>query len=267
MKNIVVLCLLMFITFTFALFCESDGNNNTNPVITACTAGDIPLPNEGITEAAGIDGCPSGMTSIPGTDVCIDRWEAFIVELTSSGEKSWSPYHDPGDRDIRAKSAYGAVPQGYINQIQAARACSAAGKRLCGSSKWTLACRGSASNTYPYGNTYDENKCNVTRSRHPAVEYFETEESWIWSYLGHSCLNQLEDSLDKAGTNGDCVSEGGMYDMTGNLNEWIDDPNGTLKGGHYVDSSLNGNGCLYTTTAHATSYSDFTTGFRCCADK
>jgi sulfatase modifying factor 1 len=39
-----------------------------------------------------------------------------------------------------------------------------------------------------------------------------------------------------------------------------------FRGGYYVDTSLNGNGCLYATTAHDTSYWDYSTGFRCCAD-
>ncbi len=33
-----------------------------------------------------------------------------------------------------------------------------------------------------------------------------------------------------------------------------------------ADTVLNGEGCLYATTAHASAYSDCSTGFRCCAD-
>ena len=33
-----------------------------------------------------------------------------------------------------------------------------------------------------------------------------------------------------------------------------------------VDSELNGQGCLYVTSAHEATYHDYTTGFRCCAD-
>ena len=47
----------------------------------------------------------------------------------------------------------------------------------------------------------------------------------------------------------------------------IDDPAGTFKGGFYVDTKLNGEGCLYTTTAHDVSYWDYSTGFRCCRDR
>ena len=38
--------------------------------------------------------------------------------------------------------------------------------------------------------------------------------------------------------------------MMGNLHEWTADPAGTFRGGYYVDTVINGNGCLYATTAH-----------------
>jgi len=62
-----------------------------------------------------------------------------------------------------------------------------------------------------------------------------------------------------------CASDDGVWDMMGNLHEWTADPAGTFRGGYYVDTVLNGNGCLYATTAHDTSYWDYSTGFRCCA--
>ena len=54
--------------------------------------------------------------------------------------------------------------------------------------------------------------------------------------------------------------------MMGNLHEWTSDPAGTFRGGFYVDTVINGDGCLYRTTAHDVSYHDYSTGFRCCAD-
>jgi formylglycine-generating enzyme required for sulfatase activity len=63
------------------------------------------------------------------------------------------------------------------------------------------------------------------------------------------------------------VSAVGATDMMGNLHEWVDDEAGTFVGGFYVDTVINGNGCLYRTTAHDTNYADYSTGFRCCADR
>jgi hypothetical protein len=51
----------------------------------------------------------------------------------------------------------------------------------------------------------------------------------------------------------------------GNLHEWTADPNGTFRGGFYADTAINGEGCLYATTAHNRSHWDYSTGFRCCA--
>ena len=83
----------------------------------------------------------------------------------------------------------------------------------------------------------------------------------------HLTVEQRQpDSLAATGAFTGCASPTGTFDMVGNLHEWIDDPGGTFKGGFYADAELNGHGCLYTTTAHAMTYHDYSTGFRCCAD-
>lgn len=146
-------------------------------------------------------------------------------------------------------------------------ACVAAGKRLCTRTEWEAACRGVSLWVYPYGNTRQPGVCNDARAVPPAVEYFGTSDSWIYSELDHPCLNQLPDSLDRSQANPGCVTPEGFYDLMGNLHEWISDPDGTFKGGFYVDTVMNGNGCLYTTTAHTFTYWDYSTGFRCCADR
>ncbi|MCA9684947.1 MAG: SUMF1/EgtB/PvdO family nonheme iron enzyme, partial [Myxococcales bacterium] len=132
--------------------------------------------------------------------------------------------------------------------------------------EWLRACQGASGNTYPFGNQPMAGTCNDARTCHPAIQYFETSADWIWSELDHPCLNQLPEGLDHGGANPGCVSEDGLYDMMGNLHEWTADPNGTFRGGFYVDTVINGPGCLYKTTAHTVTYWDYSTGFRCCAD-
>ena len=220
--------------------------------------------NEGLVEAPGLGGCPPGM--VPVDDFCIDQYEAFLVELDADDEElPWSPYHNPGAHRVRAKSAYGAIAQGYINQIQASAACQEAGKRLCTDNEWLLACRGSAANIYPYGDTRQAGVCNDARS-HPAVEYYGTNADWIWSALDNACISQLDDTVDGSGSNAGCVSEYGAYDMMGNVHEWTANSTGVFRGGFYADTSINGEGCLYDTEAHNVSHWDYSTGFRCCAD-
>jgi hypothetical protein len=52
--------------------------------------------------------------------------------------------------------------------------------------------------------------------------------------------------------------------MVGNIHEWTDDA--SFRGGYYLDTQMNGEGCDYRTTAHSANYYDYSTGFRCCAD-
>lgn len=199
--------------------------------------------------------CPAGMAAIEG--FCIDKWEAYITE--------WSPYEVPTGGV--ASTGHGSIPQGYISGDVASTVCQAAGKRLCSSQEWLRACRGPSSTTYPYGNTYDASACNEGREVHPVLELFGPEATWSSEELNDPRLNQLANSLAPAGTHPGCVSADGVYDLHGNLHEWVADVDGTFRGGFYVDAKINGEGCLYVTTAHNQSYHDYSTGFRCCADQ
>lgn len=202
--------------------------------------------------------CPSGMVHIEDlsdSGFCIDRWEAHVDGA--------SPYEEYGGGV--AAAAQGAVPQGYISGVEADAACRAAGKRLCSSGEWLRACQGPNGSTYPYGDTYESGVCNEGRESHPVIELFGSATNWSSVQMNDPRLNQLPGSLAPAGSFPGCVSAEGIYDMHGNLHEWVADADGTFRGGFYVDAVINGNGCLYRTTAHGRSYHDYSTGFRCCA--
>ena len=228
----------------------------------ACDPDAAPLPNEGFDEASGMGGCPPGMLRV--ASFCVDVYEASLVLADAPG--SFSPFQHPGAAHVRAVSIAGAIPQAFIDGEEAADACAAAGKRLCSDTEWLRACRGPAGHVYPYGDVLEPGVCNDFRAEHPAVELYGTTDPWIWSALDNACLDQLPDSLDPAGANPGCVSDEGVYDMMGNLHEWTSDPAGTFRGGFFVDTVVNGPGCLYATTAHNTLHWDYSTGFRCCAD-
>ncbi|MCA9520297.1 MAG: SUMF1/EgtB/PvdO family nonheme iron enzyme [Myxococcales bacterium] len=235
-----------------------------NPIV--CGVNDTPAPNGVPTEPAGVDGCPSGMVPVDAT-FCIDRYEAMLV-LDNGGQlEPYSPYKNPGQETVVALSVPGTIPQGYIAQWQAKAACERAGKRLCSDTEWLKACRGSQGWTYPYGPTRQDKLCNDSRTCHPVVQYFETGADWIWSELANPCINQLPDGLAKTGAYSGCVSPYQVYDMMGNLHEWTSNPTGVFRGGFYVDTKKNGEGCLYATTAHNIYHWDYSTGFRCCATR
>jgi formylglycine-generating enzyme len=215
--------------------------------------------------------CPAEMALVEGR-VCVDRWEATIVERVGATERAWSPFLaiDGNESRMRAVSRAAVVPQAYISGEQAARACRASGKRLCRIDEWEAACRGPAQTTFPYGGERRAHVCNDdVRSVHPVYEIarllgVDREEMWH-DMMNSPLINQLENGLLPTGERSFCTNGYGVYDMVGNLHEWIDDTDGTFRGGYYMDTTRNGDGCSYRTTAHDFTYHDYSTGFRCCA--
>ena len=247
--------------FTLSVVRADPGACLENP-LPDCTADDTPDVNGVPVEPPGLGDCPPGMTAIDG--FCIDRWEAALV--LDGGDTGWSPYANPGSAEVRAVSAPGVVPQGYISGAQAGAACARAGKRLCTDVEWLRACQGAAGHTFPYGDARVDGACNDARACHPAVQYFESSDGSVFSMIDHPCLGQLPDGLAPTGAYASCASDDGVHDLMGNLHEWTADPAGTFRGGFFVDTEINGAGCLYRTTAHDTAHWDYSTGFRCCAD-
>jgi hypothetical protein len=158
-----------------------------------------------------LDRCPAGMVSTSTDDghaVCIDRYEYPNVQ--------------------------GRLPRTSISWVEAKIACIDAGKRLCTRREWESACRNGSGSTYPYGNTYDKNRC-------------PTEGRRAW----------------KTGTFTKCMS-GGIADMVGNVWEWVEDKEedypfmmgGSYRDGKDANCGLAMPGSLSTRTEDV--------GFRCC---
>lgn len=216
--------------------------------------------------------CPQEMAEVAEEGpYCIDRWEAHLEVPGPAGEpwRPHSPYQpvDGLDTPFRAASAPGFVPQGYVSASQARAACEAAGKRLCTRREHLLACRGPQKTVYPYGNEYAPKACNEGRRGHPVAALFGALASpaLLWGKaLNDPRINQQEDTLRPAGATPSCVSAYGVFDLVGNLHEWVDENREVFAGGYYVDAESNGSGCSYTTRAHGRLYHDYSTGFRCC---
>ena len=247
----------MYTRFSWMILaaCVSDpGQVRTPPPNTADSA--LPPGETSTEDTASQDGpCPSQMVEVEG--FCIDRYEAWL--------EGASPFEVPAAGGV-AVTGPGAYPQGYISGEVAASACEAAGKRLCTAEEWLRACRGPGDTLYPYGETYDAAACNDTRGLHPVIELFGEDADWSPTQMNDPRLNQLPGSLAEGGAHEGCVTAEGVFDMHGNLHEWVEDPSGSFRGGFYVDAVINGAGCTYVTTAHGFTYHDYSTGFRCCSD-
>lgn len=232
----------------------------------------LPLARAVDDEADARSGCLAGMARVGG--FCIDKYEAFVVELDGDGtEKPHSPYLPVSGLRIRAKVAPNVVPQGYISQLDSAAACANAGKRLCRSAEFVRACRGDdPKNRYPYGGaTRVSGYCNEGKGSTVQRFFGNDRNAWTYSNFNDPRLNEWSGGLAATGAYPHCVSPYGIYDCVGNLHEWGADPpdakgHGRFRGGFYGDAEINGQGALYVTGAHEPTYHDYSTGFRCCAD-
>ena len=227
------------------------------------------------------DPCPSEMAHIVAERTfCIDRWEAHIALLKTDGPSSaWPPNRtlEAVETRITAVSEPGQLPQGYISGAEAALACERAGKRLCDLDEWVAACRGPKNTRYPYGDQRQPDVCNDRFSKldhHPVVRLFKAHaepgtpasQMWLPQWMNDPRLFELDHTVVPAGSFERCTNEYGVYDMVGNLHEWVVDPEGTFVGGFFMDTFQNGEGCEYVTRAHPFDYHDYSTGFRCCRD-
>lgn len=217
--------------------------------------------------------CPPEMAllSYGGVHICMDRYEAAVVRVLPDGhEESW-PFNRPVDGlPVRAIVRPGIKPQAYISAAQASAACLRAGKRLCTEKEWLAACQGPDGYTFPYGRMYTQGACNEGRAKSPVHDCFGNDDSvFTYEHMNDPCCDDQPNTVTPGGAFPTCQSTAGIYDLHGNLHEWVDamggPGKGVLKGGFFVDAWLGGPGCLYRTAAHAKNYHDYSTGFRCCA--
>ena len=108
---------------------------------------------------------------------------------------------------------------------------------------------------------------NVFREAHPAHELHDNAS------IGHldPRLNQVrfkgKPLLRRTGATSSCRSVWGddaIYDMVGNLDEWVDDEGGVFLGGFYARSTKAG--CDQRISSHPANYYDYSLGVRCCRD-
>lgn len=246
--------------------------------------------------------CPADMVDVAG-QFCIDRYEVSLVDAAQGRRlsphyppvrgriqqlyESWQQRQARATTELgrllaipapprfqleepfvpRAVSERGAIPNGYLSRDTAERACQSAGKRLCRRDEWVRACRGDQDMKFPYGPSYRAGVCNVHRDAHPAALLH-----------GSASINHLDPRLPlvqahdgpllrPAGATPGCASRWGedaIFDMVGNLDEWIDDESGVFLGGFY--SRANREGCDASISSHAPSYLDYSLGTRCCRD-
>jgi hypothetical protein len=233
------------------------------------------------TSAAGSPGarndCPAGMVEIegdycPGAEqICVkwidakrDRCERYRTNVRCVGKPRRhrfcvDKYEYPNEE--------GTKPVVAVTWEQAKASCSLEGKRLCTAEEWTLACEGGSEMLpYPYGFIRDPEACNIDRPYimpdDGAYKNPRTRASEV------SRLNQA----DPSGARVTCVSPYGVHDMTGNVDEWVVNEEGSVEGPEYQSGLKGGywaavrNRCRPMTTDHNAWHSGYQIGFRCCSE-
>jgi len=256
---------------------------HAQPVINGAETAAPGVPKSPKTVA---EGCPKEMTQVG--RFCIDRWEAHLV-VASKPNLVRSPFEPlRANERVVARSAAGVSPQGYINRIQAAAACEAAGKRLCRAKEWYRACAGEERRRMPYGAREVKGACNTGKG-HLLTKLFGKKVFFTKdSHYNNPRVNQEPGFLALTGAHERCKTPEGALDMVGNLHEWVADDvssalptqipleygehrlgprgSGVFMGGYFSSKNEHGRGCAYATATHAPDYHDYSTGFRCCRD-
>jgi hypothetical protein len=155
-------------------------------------------------------------------------------------------------------AAAGAVlPENRQSLADAARTCSAEGKRFCLDAEWTFACEGERMLPYPYGFVLDETACGTGRTD-------------LMDQYG-----RLADHRRPRGNLARCASAFGVFDMAGNLEEHalraslplgmraLRAAETVMKGAYWQPGDHR---CRAGQTAHDQYYKGVETGFRCCRD-
>ena len=238
--------------------------------------------------------CPEGMARVD--DACIDRYEAHLVTRGPGGERARHPHFLRPEEGVvyEARSEPGVFPQAYISRVESAAACAEAGKRLCTRREWQRACtyraEGSPRTAYPYGDRWQPGRCNAEKPHLLTLRFGADPNRWRYAQFNDPSLDQEPGFLARSGAYEGCVGDAGVYDLVGNLHEWVSDTadaafearlrsegvarsfqyyrpgNAVFMGGFYSTHAELGPGCTFTPDAHEPGYHDYSTGFRCCAD-
>ncbi len=160
----------------------------------------------------------------------------------------------------------GVKPAVMADWNEARRACEVEDKRLCTVEEWEFACEGPGMWPYPYGAERDAEACNIDRPVVPP-DFGAFEEP--------RRVSAEVERLDRRVPSGEkhrCVSPFGVHDMTGNVDEWVDNTQGkrleapyrsSLKGGYWGPIRAR---CRPITSTHNAWFSFYQVGFRCCAN-
>lgn len=184
----------------------------------------------------------------------------------------------------------GQNPEVMNDFPHAQKKCAALGKRVCTESEWTMACEGPSYKPYPYGYKRDPEKCrgdrpykNPRKQKNGLLTTHSKDKS-----EGQAEVDRLWDAVP-SGSQPECVSDYGVYDMPGNADELAASegrsdryssmkmPDGSVDALRHADKFDNvttggpwvegvRNQCRPKIYTHNEGFSYYYLSFRCCAE-
>lgn len=162
-----------------------------------------------------------------------------------------------------APNVRGSRPLVMKSGVEAERFCGAQGKRLCSEIEWESACEGDAHKPWVYGWKSDATSCNSGKGWRP----FDVEALNAGGARAQAEVDKLWQG-EGSGARAACVSQDGIYDLVGNVEEWVTArPTRPFRlammGGFWAKPWT---GCRGTNDAHEPGFKFYEVGFRCCKD-
>ncbi len=186
-----------------------------------------------------------------------DKWLEMSKGLPTK------PMHYCMDR-FEYPNKKGAFPIIFVTFYEAEDKCKSEGKRLCNEDEWTFACEGEEATPYPYGYTRSPDICPIDGKwrafNGKAMTPRDAPEAMIE-------MDRLFQGV-ASGSKPDCKSKSGVYDLTGNIDEWTTSVRegerpSILKGGYWGPVRTR---CRPATRSHDQNHAFYQQGFRCCSD-
>jgi formylglycine-generating enzyme len=273
---------------------SAEAPSTTSPTPSSAV---IPHPVATATSAAPRDAassdssrCSPGMVHVEGahcaalTQRCVEHHDEFASDPSrKTVSERCLRYEEPSRCVSKSRKAMsfcmdryeypnevGVLPRVLTSWKSAKKLCEAAGKRLCTEEEFNFACEGPNMLPYVYGFVRDAKKCNIDREyRYP--DHSKVMPEYDECLATDWCKAELDrlDQREKIGARTTCGSWAGVFDLNGNVNEWVDLPKekppnrSGLKGGWWGPIRAR---CRPTVTFHKESDYGYEAGFRCCSD-